>query len=204
MIAIIDYGVGNLFSLAASFAKIGAETVVTGDPSVISAADRLVLPGVGAYGDAADKLRESSLASLVRSEAAKGKPLLGICLGMQLLFEYSLEFGRHEGLGLLSGHVDPLLGRISSELKIPQIGWNSLKITRPSPLLDGIRDGEHVYFVHSYYAADCEDSLLATTDYSFPVTAAVGRQNVFGCQFHPEKSGEVGLRILKNFCTTAL
>lgn len=204
MIAIIDYGVGNLFSLAASFAKIGVETVVTGDPSVIASADRLILPGVGAYGDAAAKLRESALAELIRSEVSAGKPLLGICLGMQLLFEHSLEFGKHQGLGLLKGHVDPLKDRLTADLKIPQIGWNALHMTRSSPLFEGINEGDHVYFVHSYYATDCEDSLLATTEYSFPVTAAVGRGNIFGCQFHPEKSGDVGLRILKNFCLTTL
>lgn len=200
MIAVIDYGVGNLFSLAASFRKIGAETVVTGDPAVIKAADRLILPGVGAYGDAAAKLREKGLDAIVRTEADKGKPLMGICLGMQLLFEYSMEFGRHEGLGLLSGHVDPMKDHLPAGLKIPQIGWNALQFTRPSPLFSSVKEGDHVYFVHSFHAVDCEDSLIATTEYGITVTAAVAKNNVYGCQFHPEKSGEVGLNILRSFC----
>ncbi len=203
MVAIIDYGVGNLFSLKSSFDMIGAETVVTADPSVICSADRIVLPGVGAFGDAAEKLRSTGLASLIREEATGGKPLLGICLGMQLLFEKSFEYGEHEGLGLIPGAVTPMEGRIPSALKIPQIGWNALRIRRESPLLRYIKEGEHVYFVHSYSAVDCEDSVIADTEYGAYLTAAVARDNVFGCQFHPEKSGDVGLRILKAFCEEA-
>ena len=200
MIAIVDYGVGNLFSLGASFAKIGAETVISGDPKVISAADRIILPGVGAYGDAIRKLRETGLDTVVCEQASSGKPLLGICLGMQLLFEYSMEFGRHEGLGLLKGHVDPMKEVLPSDLKVPQIGWNQLHFTRPSPLFSHIHEGDCVYFVHSFHAVDCEESLIATTEYGVTVTAAVAKENVFGCQFHPEKSGDVGLNILRGFC----
>ena len=200
MIAIVDYGVGNLFSLQASFRKIGAEAVVTGDEAVIRKADRIVLPGVGAFGDAADKLRALSLDRVLTEEAGRGKSLLGICLGMQLLFSGSTEFGFHPGLGLLEGRVVPIRDVIPPTLKIPQIGWNALHFTRPSPLFAGIREGDAVYFVHSYHAVGCEDSLLATVDYGAPLTAAVGRRNVFGCQFHPEKSGQVGLAILRGFC----
>lgn len=199
MIAIVDYGAGNLFSLRSSLAHIGAEAVVTGDPTVIAAADRVILPGVGAFGDAAKKLRESGLAKVVCDEAERGKPLLGICLGMQLLFERSFEYGDHEGLGLLKGSVVPMSGRLPPELKIPQIGWNSLHIRRPNPLLRHVQEGDHVYFVHSFFAEGCEDSLIATTDYGEELTAAVGLGNVYGCQFHPEKSGRVGLGILRAF-----
>jgi len=203
MIAIVDYGVGNLFSLGASFAKIGVETVITGDPTVLTAAERIILPGVGAYGDAIAKLRATGLDRVVCREAADGKPLLGICLGMQLLFEYSLEFGHHDGLGLLKGHVDPMKDALPSGLKIPQIGWNQLTFTRSSPLFSRIKEGDCVYFVHSFHAVDCEESLIATTEYGTTVTAAVAKGNVFGCQFHPEKSGDVGLNILRGFCETA-
>ena len=201
MIAIIDYGVGNLFSLRSSFAAIGEAAVVTSDPDVIRYADRILLPGVGAFSDAAEKLRNSGLADVVVSEASKGKPLLGVCLGMQLLFEKSYEYGEHQGLGLLEGAVRPLKGYIPEGLKIPQMGWNSLELKKSSsPLLKYVKNGDFVYFVHSYYAADCDDSVIALTDYGAPVTAAVQSGNIYGCQFHPEKSGEVGLNILRAFC----
>ena len=200
MIAIIDYGVGNLFSLASSFSAIGAEAVVTSDPAVIRAADRLILPGVGAFEDAARKLRESGMADLVKEEAAAGKPIMGICLGMQLLFERSFEYGEHEGLGLIKGSVRPIADVIPKGLKIPHIGWNSLHFTRPHPLFKYLKEGDFVYFVHSFYAADCDDAVIATSEYGAPLTAAVADGNVFGCQFHPEKSGNVGLSILKAFC----
>ena len=202
MVAIIDYGVGNLFSLRSSFAAIGREAEVTSDPETIRIADRVILPGVGAFGDAADKLRATGLDRVVREEAERGKPLMGICLGMQLLFERSYEYGEHMGLGLLRGEIRPIAERIPSGLKIPQMGWNALKIVRESPLFRYTKDGEHVYFVHSFSAVKCEDSLLAVTEYGAELTACVGKGNVFGCQFHPEKSGEVGLRMLKAFCET--
>ena len=203
MIAIVDYGVGNLFSLHSSLAAIGAESIVTGDAAAISKADAVILPGVGAFEDAAAKLRETGLAAAVRGVAASGKPLLGICLGMQLLFEQSFEFGEHEGLGLLPGSVVPMAGVIPAELKIPHIGWNALHLTpagKNSPLFANVHGGEYVYFVHSYYATGCGDALLAVTDYGADLTAAVGQGNVLGCQFHPEKSGTVGLGILRAFC----
>jgi glutamine amidotransferase len=199
MIAIVDYGVGNLFSLAASFRKIGAETVITSDPAIIASADRVILPGVGAFGDAAKKLRESGLDKVVKEEAAKGKPLMGICLGMQLLFAYGEEFGHHEGLGLLPGRVVPMKGVIPADYKIPHIGWNRLSFKKEIPLFQYIQDGDHVYFVHSFYAEDCGDALAATTEYGAELTAAVAMDNVMGCQFHPEKSGDVGLNILRGF-----
>ena len=202
MVAIIDYGVGNLFSLQSSFAAIGEEAAVTSDPETIRKAERVILPGVGAFGDAADKLRQTGLDEVVREEAGRGKPLLGICLGMQLLFERSYEYGVHEGLGLLKGEIRTIAERIPAHLKIPQMGWNALKIIRKSPLLKNTQEGEYVYFVHSYSAVNCEESLLATTEYGAELTACAGKGNVFGCQFHPEKSGETGLRILKAFCET--
>ena len=199
MIAIIDYGVGNLFSLHQSFLKIGADTVVTGDPSIIKSAERVILPGVGAYGEAAEKIKNTGLDKIVREVVSDGKPLLGICLGMQLLFEYGTEFGHNEGLGLLKGHVKTMRDEIGSELKLPQIGWNALDIKKQNKLFKYINNGDHVYFVHSYHAVDCSDSLIATTEYGAEITAAVARDNVYGCQFHPEKSGDVGLKILKGF-----
>lgn len=199
MIAIIDYGVGNLFSLQSSFAAIGREAAVTADEKVISAADRLILPGVGAFEDAAKKLRDSGLSDVIRREAAGGKPLLGICLGMQLLLEKSYEYGEHEGLGLIKGSVKPIADVIDKGLKIPHIGWNRLIVKKQSPLFRYLREGDCVYFVHSYYAADCPD-VTAVAEYSAELTASVERKNVYGCQFHPEKSGEVGLRILQAFC----
>lgn len=200
MIAIIDYGVGNLFSLKSSFAAIGEDAVVTGDVKGMQAADRLILPGVGAFGDASEKLFKSGLAGEIELETANGKPLLGICLGMQLLFEKSLEYGEHTGLGLLQGKVVPMRGIVPSTLKIHQIGWNALKFVKPSPLFKNIDDGAYVYFVHSYFASECGDSLIAFTEYGADISAAVQKDNVFGCQFHPEKSGDVGLKILKAFC----
>ncbi len=201
MTAVIDYGVGNLFSLKSSFAYIGEEVVVTNDKDVIMSADRIVLPGVGAFGDAAKKLFESGMADVLKEAAAKGKPILGICLGMQLLFEKSYEYGEHQGLGFIKGSVKPIADRVDTSVyKIPQIGWNALRFTKPSPLFKYINEGDHVYFVHSYYGDDCEESLLATTEYGFDVTAAVSSGTVYGTQFHPEKSGDVGMKILKAFC----
>ena len=201
MIAIIDYGVGNLFSLKSSFAILGKDAVVTSDPAVLAEADRLILPGVGAFGDAAKKLRDSGLDRVVKDLTSRGKPLLGICLGMQMLFEKSYEYGEHEGLGLIKGAVKPIRPVIGDALKVPHIGWNALHLVRKEhPLLRGINEGDFVYFVHSYYARDCEESLLAVTEYDKPITAAVAKDNVMGCQFHPEKSGNVGLNMLKAFC----
>ena len=200
MIALIDYGVGNLFSLTCSFKKLGVDTIVTSDRDTIKAADKLILPGVGAFADAADKLRASGLDKVIESEAASGKDIMGICLGMQLLFEESHEYGVTKGLGLLKGSVVPMNGRIPSGLKIPHIGWNALRIRKPSGLFRYVDDGAFVYFVHSFYADDCEDSVIADTDYGIPITAAVEKNNVRGCQFHPEKSGDVGLGILRAFC----
>ncbi len=202
MIAIIDYGVGNLFSLQSSFRKIGAEITVTSDPETIRQADKLILPGVGAFADAAAKLRESGLADLVKELAAAGKPIMGICLGMQLLFEKSYEYGVHEGLGLLKGSVRPIADVIPGDLKIPHIGWNALHFQKESNLLRYVTEGDCVYFVHSFYAANCEDSVIATAEYGCELTAAVQKGNIMGCQFHPEKSGSVGLNILRAFCET--
>ena len=200
MIAIVDYGVGNLFSLRSSLLALGQPAEVTGDSEVIRSADRVILPGVGAFGDAADKLRASGLDRAVCEAADSGKPLLGICLGMQLLFEKGYEFGEHDGLGLLKGSIIPMQGTIPDGLKIPQMGWNALIKKREHFLLRDVREGDCVYFVHSFYAADCEDSLVAVCDYGREITALSARDNVMGCQFHPEKSGPVGLSILKAFC----
>ena len=199
MTVIIDYGVGNLFSLTSSFEAIGADIKVSSSPEEIRAADRLVLPGVGAFRDAAEKLRASGLDAVIIDEVKRGKKLLGICLGMQMLFEKSYEYGEYTGLGLLKGEIRPIAEVIDEDLKIPHIGWNALSFHRESPLFRYLDEGDFVYFVHSYYAVGCEDSLLATADYSVPLTAAVGKGNVYGCQFHPEKSGSVGLKILKAF-----
>ena len=199
MIVIVDYGVGNLFSLKSSFAMIGAEAQVSADPQVIANAEKIILPGVGAFEDAANKLRDSGLADVVIEAAKKGTPLMGICLGMQLLFEESHEFGVHKGLGLLPGRVVAMADVIPADLKVPQIGWNALHIQKEHPLLKNTKEGDFVYFVHSFYATDCDDSLLATCEYGAELTAAVAKGNVMGCQFHPEKSGEVGLNILRAF-----
>ena len=201
MVAIIDYGVGNLFSLKSSFASIGEEAIVSADPEALRAADRLILPGVGAFGDAAAKLRESGLDKVLLEEVAKGKPLMGICLGMQMLFDVSFEYGEHRGLGLVPGEIRPIAEAIPKELPIPQIGWNALRIKGENhPIFKYINDGDHVYFVHSYYGANCDESVIADTEYGAYLTAAVAKGNVCGCQFHPEKSGKVGLAILKAFC----
>ena len=200
MIAIIDYGVGNLYSLVSSFGSIGAETVVTSDPEQIKKADKLVLPGVGAFEDAINKLRATGLDEVIKEEVTEGKDILGICLGMQMLFEKSYEYGEHEGLGLLSGSVVAMHGRIPAGLKIPHIGWNALHFVKEHRLFRDIKPNDFVYFVHSYYADGCEDSLIATAEYGLELTAAVAKNNVMGCQFHPEKSGNVGLSILRAFC----
>lgn len=198
MIAIVDYGVGNLFSLTCSLAAVGADAEVTSDAEAIAAADGVILPGVGAFGDARAKLQSTGLVPVIKDCAASGKPLLGICLGMQLLFERSLEYGVHEGLGLLKGEVVPF--RLPAEYKIPHIGWNSLRFYRSSPLLRYVGEGEYVYYVHSYYADGCVDSIVAASEYGgVTVPGLVGRDNVFGTQFHPEKSGAVGLNILRAF-----
>ena len=200
MIAIADYGVGNLFSLKSSFEYIGEKTLVTSDEGQIMSADKIILPGVGAFGDAAEKLKSSGLDGTIKKAAENGKPILGICLGMQLLFEKSYEYGEHDGLGLIKGEIRPIAEVIPKNLKIPHIGWNRLCFkNEKSKLFRYIDDGDYVYFVHSYYGTGCSDSLLATTEYGAELTAAVGRDNVFGCQFHPEKSGETGLKILKAF-----
>jgi glutamine amidotransferase len=199
MIAVIDYGVGNLFSLVSSLNMIGAKSIVTNSPDEIKKADKIILPGVGAFADAIKKLREKGLDKLLIEEAKKGKRIMGICLGMQLLFEKSYEYGEHEGLGLLKGSVVPMQGVIPSDLKIPHIGWNALNIKATHPIFKYINENDYVYFVHSYYATGCEDSLLSTTEYGKDLTASVALGNVTGCQFHPEKSGDIGLKILKAF-----
>ena len=199
MIAVIDYGVGNLFSLSSSLNKIGADCVVTSDVEVVRKADKILLPGVGAFGDAIKKLNESGLGQVICDEVSKGKPILGICLGMQMLFEKSYEYGEYKGLGLLKGEVVPMHGAIPGDLKIPHIGWNSLTVTKDHALFKYVQDGDFVYFVHSYYAKGVSDSLLAISDYGIPITAAVALGNVMGTQFHPEKSGSVGLKILSAF-----
>lgn len=199
MICVVDYGVGNLFSLTQSLKAIGADAVVTNDADVIRSADGIILPGVGAFEDARRKLSESGLDTVVCEEARKGKKLLGICLGMQMLFEESHEYGVHKGLGLLKGSVIPMDGNIPEGLKIPHIGWNSLNIVSEHPIFKYVKENDYVYFVHSYYASGCDESLLATSEYGVPITAAVAKGNVTGMQFHPEKSGEVGLAILKAF-----
>ncbi len=203
MIAIVDYGVGNLFSLGSSFKMIGADVLVTGNAADIKNADKIILPGVGAFADAARKLRESGLAEVVCDEAENGKPMLGICLGMQLLFDRSLEYGEHPGLSLIPGSVMPIEPVIPKGLKIPHIGWNALHFPKgkeKSPLFKYVNEGECVYFVHSYYAAECDDAVIATAEYGAELTAAAASGNVFGTQFHPEKSGNTGLNILRAFC----
>lgn len=200
MIAIIDYGVGNLFSLSSSLKSIGEEAVISAEPRVLRQARKLILPGVGAFGDAARKLKESSLDEVIREQVSQGKEIMGICLGMQLLFEKSYEYGEHEGLGLLKGSVVPMEGVIPAELKIPHIGWNALHFQKPSRLFRYIQEGDCVYFVHSFYADQCEESVIATAEYGRELTAAVQNENIMGCQFHPEKSGSVGLNILRAFC----
>lgn len=199
MIAIADYGVGNLFSLKSSFAAIGADVTVTGDRAEIEKADKIILPGVGAFGDASKKLFDSGLGEILINEAGKGKPIMGICLGMQLLFDKSFEYGEHKGLGLIHGNIKPIADVIPKNLKIPHIGWNALEFRKDSPINKYINNGDFVYFVHSFYAADCDEFTVATAEYGASLTATVQNKNVFGCQFHPEKSGETGLNILRAF-----
>ncbi len=200
MIAIIDYGVGNLFSLTSSFKKIGADIVITSDEDVINSAEKIILPGVGAFSDAIKKLKDTGLDKVLINCAENGKKIMGICLGMQLLFEKSYEYGEYQGLGLLSGSVIPMENTIPNNLKIPHIGWNALHFTKQSDLFKNIKENDCVYFVHSFYADNCEDSVIATTEYGKEITAAVQKGNIYGCQFHPEKSGNVGLNILRAFC----
>ena len=199
MIAILDYGVGNLFSLRFSLSCLGLESKLTADPGELRAADRIILPGVGAFGDAMDKLKDTGLVPLIREESQK-KPLLGICLGMQLLFDESCEYGRHEGLGFVPGKIASLAEDLEDKrLKVPHIGWNALRIVRDDPLFKYVRDGEYVYYVHSFYGRDCAESTLATSEYGLTVTGVVRRGLVWGTQFHPEKSGDTGLRLLRAF-----
>ena len=200
MIAVVDCGVGNLFSLCSSLKRIGADAIVTSVPEMIRKADKVILPGVGAFADAAKKLRDSGLDKIIIEQAARGKEIMGICLGMQLLFEKSYEFGEHTGLGLLKGSVIGMEGTIPAELKIPHIGWNALSFCKESKLLRYVKEGDCVYFVHSFYVDPSAESVVATAQYGKAVTAAVQKENVMGCQFHPEKSGEVGLSILRAFC----
>ena len=201
MTAIIDYGIGNLFSLKSSFGKIGEEAVVTSDREVIEKADRIILPGVGAFEDAARKLRESGLEGVVLEQVRLGKPMMGICLGMQMLFDKSLEYGEHKGLGLVKGEVRPMKEVVPNTLKIPHMGWNRLNfVGKKDELFKYVNEGDFVYFVHSFHGTGCDDSLIATAEYGANFTAAVRQGNVWGCQFHPEKSGKVGLAILRAFC----
>ncbi len=201
MVAILDYGVGNLFSLQSSFAAIGVEAVVTGDEALLRKADRIILPGVGAFEDAAAKLRATGLDRVLIDEAKSGKPIMGICLGMQMLFDKSFEYGEHNGLGLIKGEIRPIADVISNDLKIPHIGWNALIFgEKKHPIFKYLNEGDFAYFVHSYYGANCDESVIAVTEYGAKLTAAVAKDNVCGCQFHPEKSGKVGLSILRAFC----
>lgn len=200
MIAVIDYGVGNLFSLTASLKYLGAETVVTNKKEDVVAADRIILPGVGAFEDAIAKLRATGLVETIIEETQKGKPLLGICLGMQLLFEKSYEYGEHEGLGLIRGEIASIAEDLNDKtLKVPHIGWNSLSFDADEPLFKYINQGDYVYYVHSFYGRDCLENTIATSNYDITITGAVRNGSVYGTQFHPEKSGNVGLNILKAF-----
>lgn len=203
MVAVVDYGVGNLFSLKSSFEMIGVETTVTSDKEVLKTAEKIILPGVGAFKDAAKKLEKTGLGEAVKAEAKKGKPIMGICLGMQLLFDKSFEYGEHKGLGLIKGEIRPIRDVIPKDFKIPHIGWNALSFGETKHrIFKYTNEGDFVYFVHSYYATNCENAVIATTDYGAPLTAAAAQGNVCGCQFHPEKSGDVGLGILRAFCET--
>ena len=199
MLAIVDYGVGNLYSLASSLKCIGAEHVIAARPEQLRSASHIILPGVGAFADAARKLRQSGMRDALLEEVRSGKPLLGICLGMQMLFEKSYEYGEHEGLGLIPGRVCPLADDIAPGLKVPHIGWNRLDIVRDDPLFRYFENGRHVYYVHSFYAKNCAEFTLAASDYSIPVTGVVRNGNVYGAQFHPENSGEAGLNLLRAF-----
>lgn len=199
MIGIVDYGVGNIFSLCSSFKKIGAHAELIKDPAKLAECDRIILPGVGAFGDAREKLRASGMEDALMAEVRAGKPMLGICLGMQLLFEKSYEFGEYDGLGLVKGAIRPISDVIPDDYDVPHIGWNALDFS-DNELFKYIKKGDFVYFVHSFYGAECEDSVIATTEYGASLTAAVQSGNVYGVQFHPEKSGDVGLSILRAFC----
>ena len=201
MVAIVDYGVGNLFSLKSSLSAIGADALVTADADTLRSADRIILPGVGAFGDAVRKLRATGLDMVVLEQAALGKPIMGICLGMQMLFEKSYEYGEYDGLGLIPGAIRPISDVIPKDLKIPHIGWNALHFgAEKHPIFKYLKEGDYVYFVHSYYGAECDESVIAKAEYGAELTAAVAKGNVCGCQFHPEKSGNVGLNILRAFC----
>jgi len=200
MIAVVDYGVGNLFSLGASLKKIGAEYIVTKDKDVIKSAKGIILPGVGAFGDARELLSANGVEKLLCELAGDGVPLMGICLGMQLLFDESHEYGVHKGLGLIEGVVSMIPQ--GEGIKIPHMGWNSLDILRPDEaIVKNTPQGEFFYFVHSYCATTPAQNIIATADYGVPVTALVGKKNVVGAQFHPEKSGEAGLKMLNDFCS---
>ena len=200
MLSIIDYGVGNLFSLCSSLKSLGEEAVVTSDPAIIKSSDRLILPGVGAFGDAAEKLRYTGLDKVIKQAAADGKPLLGICLGMQLLFDKSYEFGEYEGLGLIKGNIVPLKGVIPESCKIPHIGWNALELKGESPLFKYIKNGDFVYFVHSFYLDGADEDVVAgVTQYGVPIECAIQKGRLCAVQFHPEKSSKSGLALLKNF-----
>lgn len=201
MIAIVDYGVGNLFSLVSSFKAIGADAIITGDKEIIKKADKIILPGVGAFEDAAKKLRQSGLDTVIKQQASSGKPIMGICLGMQMMFKRSFEYGCHQGLGLIDSDIVPFEGKLDEQLKIPHIGWNALKIKKSDcPLFKYIKDGDHVYFVHSYFAESTIDECAASAEYGIDFAACIWKDNIFACQFHPEKSGNVGLNILRGFC----
>lgn len=200
MIAIINYGVGNLFSLSSSLKSLGADVVVTSDAETVKKADKIILPGVGAFADAAAKLSAGGMDAVLKQQAEKGKDIMGICLGMQMLFEKSYEYGEYDGLGLLGGKVVAMEGRIPPQLNIPHIGWNALHFKKQSGLFKYINENDCVYFVHSYFADECDESVIATAEYGIELTAAVEYKNIKGCQFHPEKSGKVGLSILKAFC----
>ena len=203
MIAVIDYGVGNLFSLTASLKYLGADVKVTGEKEEIEAADRIILPGVGAFADAKEKLDQTGLVETILEQTTDGKPLLGICLGMQLLFDESHEYGVHKGLGLIKGKItsidEDLKNAGIAGLKVPHIGWNSLQFEKDEPLFRYNKPGDYVYYVHSFYCTDCEESIIATSEYGVTVTGAVRSGKVYGTQFHPEKSGEAGLKMLKAF-----
>ena len=200
MITIIDYGVGNLFSLSSSLSYLGLENKISRDPKDLRTADHIILPGVGAYGDAIAKLHSSGMAEPLLDEAKSGKPIMGICLGMQLLFDKSFEYGENEGLGLIKGDVVPLLKAVDKNYKIPHIGWNPLIIKKECALFKYINNGDCVYFVHSFYVQPSKEYTAATAEYDIEVTAAAVNKNIYGCQFHPEKSGDVGLNILRAFC----
>lgn len=199
MIAVIDYGVGNLFSLTASLKYLGADVKVTGKAQDLEEAEQIILPGVGAFADARKKLDESGLIETIFRQVEKGKPLLGICLGMQMLFETSFEYGHHKGLGLIPGDIVSIKKDLKEPLKVPHIGWNSLEILTDDPLFKYIESGAYVYYVHSYYGKNCKESTIAVSDYDISITGAVRNRNVYGTQFHPEKSGAVGLNILRGF-----